>query len=284
MSSEILVRPSAQHASDGAFLTVTPASAGWSHVGFEALALAPGQVAERPLDGRECCVVVIAGHVHVRSRDGAWRDVGGRLDPFSGTPDAVYLPPGGRFAVEGAGDGAEVGLCFAPAPGGGVPARRIAAADVPAATRGYDRHERTVHDVLMVSDAAESLLVTEVITPSGNWSSYPPHKHDRDALPQECLLEETYYHRVTPADGFGIQRVYSDDRTLDETVAFSDRDLVLVPRGYHAVAAPPGVALYYLNVMAGPVRTWAFQDDPALAWTRADGATTDLPIPKEHGS
>lgn len=284
MGSEILVRPDVTPAADGTFLTVTPASAGWSHVGFEALALGAGQVARRPLDGRECCVVVIAGHVHVRGAGQEHREVGGRPDPFSGTPDAVYLPPGGELVVEGAGDGAEVGLCFAPAPIGGVPARRIEASAVPATRRGYDRHERIVHDVLMVSDAAESLLVTEVITPSGNWSSYPPHKHDRDALPEECLLEETYYHRVTPADGFGLQRVYSDDRTLDETVAVHDRDLVLVPRGYHMVAAPPGVALYYLNVMAGPVRTWAFHDDPALAWTRADGATTDLPIPKEHGS
>lgn len=287
MSSEILVRPSPQPAEGGAFLTVTPESAGWSYVGFEALALAPGQVAARDTGARECCVVVIAGHVDVRSPHGDWSGVGGRPDPFSGTPDGVYLPPGTAFELEGAGAGAEVGLCFAPAPNGGVPARRIAAADVPASRRGYDAHERIVHDVLMVGDAAESLLVTEVITPSGNWSSYPPHKHDRDALPDECLLEETYYHRVTPADGFGFQRVYTDARDehrLDETVAFHDRDLVLVPRGYHMVAAPPGVASYYLNVMAGPVRTWAFQDDPALAWTRAAGATTDLPIPKEHGS
>ena len=283
MSSELHLRPRPP-AADGTFLTVTPQSAGWSHVGFEAVALRPGQRVERPLDGRECCVVVIEGRVDVESAHGAWRNVGGRPDPFSGPPDAVYLPPGGRVAVAGAGDGAEVGLCFAPAPRGGLPARRIAADRVPAARRGYDRHERIVHDVLMAADPAESLLVTEVITPSGNWSSYPPHKHDRDALPEECLLEETYYHRVTPADGFGLQRVYSDDRTLDETVAFSDRDLVLVPRGYHAVAAPPGVALYYLNAMAGPVRTWAFQDDPALAWTRADGATADLPIPRRHGA
>ena len=107
---------------------------------------------------------------------------------------------------------------------------------------------------MMDNQAAERLLVTEVITPSGHWSSYPPHKHDRDALPDESYLEETYYHRVAPAYGFGIQRVYTDDRSLDETVAVHDRDVVLVPRGYHAVAAPPGVAVYYLNVMAGPSR------------------------------
>jgi 5-deoxy-glucuronate isomerase len=114
---------------------------------------------------------------------------------------------------------------------------------------------------------AESLLVCEVLTPAGHWSSYPPHKHDRDALPEESFLEETYYHRIAPAQGFGLQRVYSDDRTLDETLRFGDRDLVLVPRGYHTVSAPPGYTVYYLNVMAGPVRTWAVANDPDHEWT-----------------
>src|SRR3954469_21339542 len=99
---------------------------------------------------------------------------------------------------------------------------------------------------------AESLLVTEVLTPDGHWSSYPPHKHDRDAPPEETFLEETYYHRIRPDHGFGLPRVYTDDRSLDETVAFGDGDVVLVPRGYHTVSAPPGYELYYLNVMAGP--------------------------------
>lgn len=279
---DLLVRPSAP-ASDGTFHVLTPESAGWAYVGFEALALAPGQVARRDTDARECCLVAICGTVHVRSEHGEWRDVGGRESPFDGEPDAAYLPPGTHFEVEGAGAReAEVALCFAPAPSGRLEGRRLPAAEVATERRGYGSHERLVRNILMGGREAESLLVTEVITPSGNWSSYPPHRHDHDALPQESLLEETYYHRVTPQDGFGLQRVYSDDRALDETVAFGDRDLVLVPRGYHAVAAPPGVAIYYLNAMAGPSRTWAFQDDPALAWTRETGATDDLPIPKEH--
>jgi 5-deoxy-glucuronate isomerase len=105
-----------------------------------------------------------------------------------------------------------------------------------------------------------------VITPSGCWSSYPPHKHDQDNLPAESLLEETYYHRLSPPQGFGFQRVYTDDRSLDETMAFSDGDVVLVPRGYHPVGAPYGYELYYLNVMAGPKRIWKFHNDPAHEW------------------
>jgi 5-deoxy-glucuronate isomerase len=268
--STILQR--ATPADDGTIVTVTPQSAGWTYVGFEAVDLAAGRTIARDTGARETCLVVISGHVHVRSPHGDWLDLGGRPDPFSGRPDAAYLPPRTAFTVEGAGDGAEIGLCHAPATTG-APARALRAGAVDSQTRGYDSHQRTVNDILMDGQAAERLLVCEVITPSGNWSSYPPHKHDRDALPAESLLEETYYHRLRPSDGFGLQRVYTDDRSLDETVAVHDRDVVLVPRGYHTVASPPGVSVYYLNVMAGPSRTWSFTDDPALAWTRTPGAT-----------
>jgi 5-deoxy-glucuronate isomerase len=267
--STILQRPAA----DGA-IRVTPESAGWTYVGFDVLRLAPGERAERATGDREECAVVVCGTLHVSSAHGEWRDLGGRPDPFSGPPEAAYLPPGETYTLEGGAEGVEVGICSAPAERG-TAARPLRAADVEVVRRGYDTHERVVGNIMMANQDAERLLVTEVITPSGHWSSYPPHKHDRDALPDESYLEETYYHRVAPATGFGIQRVYTDDRSLDETVAVHDRDVVLVPRGYHAVAAPPGVAVYYLNAMAGPTREWAFVDDPALAWTRADGATLD---------
>jgi 5-deoxy-glucuronate isomerase len=133
-------------------------------------------------------------------------------------------------------------------------------------TRGAGSNTRYVRNILSETVAAESLLVVEVITPGGNWSSYPPHKHDRDALPDESYLEETYYHRISPKQGFAFQRVYTDDRSLDETMAVYDRDVVLVPRGYHPVGAPHGYELYYLNVMAGPKRTWRFHNDPDHAW------------------
>jgi 5-deoxy-glucuronate isomerase len=123
----------------------------------------------------------------------------------------------------------------------------------------------------MNGQEAESLLVVEVITPGGHWSSYPPHKHDVDNPPTETVLEETYYHRIQPARGFGLQRVYTEDREIDETLSVSDRDCVLVPRGYHTVSAPPGYDLYYLNVMAGPSRVWTFANDAAHEWTLTEG-------------
>jgi len=111
--------------------------------------------------------------------------------------------------------------------------------------------------------------VVEVITPGGNWSSYPPHKHDRENLPHESRLEETYYHRLNPSQGYAVQRVYTDDRSLDEVMVVQDRDVVLVPEGYHPVGAAYGYDLWYLNVMAGPERIWRFHNDPDHAWLLA---------------
>jgi 5-deoxy-glucuronate isomerase len=264
--THLLVHPTAEPALDGTLLTVTPASAGWGHVGFEAATLRDGVTLARATGDREVCIVVVEGTVDVRSSHGDFRAVGTRPDPFSGRPDAVYLPPGADFTVTGRG---EVGLCFAPARADSpTPVARLLPGDeIEPETRGHGALERTIHPILMGDREAASLLVCEVITPAGHWSSYPPHKHDRDAPPDETFLEETYYHRISPARGFGLQRVYSDDRTLDEAIAFGDRDCVLVPRGYHTVSAPPGYEVYYLNVMAGPVRAWSVANDPDHAWT-----------------
>jgi 5-deoxy-glucuronate isomerase len=239
---------------------VTPESAGWTYVGFEVLRLDDG-VASRDTGDRECCVVVVEGSCDVRSEHGDWRQLGGRASPFEGGPEGAYLPPGTEFEL--AGDG-EVALCTAPATSGAEP-RVLSGGKVE--VRGHGAHERTVTPILMGDRAADSLLVCEVVTPPGHWSSYPPHKHDRDAMPEESLLEETYYHRISPEQGFALQRVYTGDGALDETLVVRDRDVVLVPRGYHTVSAPPGYAVYYLNVMAGPVRAWAVANDPDHEWT-----------------
>ena len=125
---------------------------------------------------------------------------------------------------------------------------------------------RLVQTFLPEPDPADSLLVVEVITPGGCWSSYPPHKHDSDKLPDESALEEIYYHRLNPSQGFAFQRVFTDDGDLDETMTVHDRDTVMVPRGYHPCGAPHGYDLYYLNVMAGPKRIWKFYNSPDHEW------------------
>jgi 5-deoxy-glucuronate isomerase len=234
---------------------VTPESAGWSYVGFEVVR--PPVECDTGTD--EHCVVVISGTISV----GDFRNLGGRADPWSGMPDAAYLPPGTRYLIEGDG---EVAICSAPAQAG-AEARALPGAEIATETRGRGAHERYIRPILMGDREADSLLVCEVLTPAGHWSSYPPHKHDRDAMPDESLLEETYYHRIAPPHGFAFQRVYTADRSLDETVTVRDGDVVLVPRGYHTVSAAPGYELYYLNVMAGPTRAWAVANDPEHEWT-----------------
>lgn len=256
--SELLVR-----ANTGAerIVSVSPETAGWEHVGFDVLA--PSALLELPaLARRETCLVVIAGRCEV-AVDGA--DLGelSRDSPFADLPDAAFVPAGGRITLSPGPGGAEVAVCTAPATPDGFSPRLIGGADVAVERRGQGSFEREVRPILMGEDpGVQRLLVCEVVTPPGHWSSFPPHKHDRDDPPRETRLEETYYHRINPASGFGLQRVYSDDRSLDETIAFGDRDTVLVPRGYHTVSAPPGCELYYLNVMAGPRRRWTIAVDP----------------------
>jgi 5-deoxy-glucuronate isomerase len=263
--SELLIHAASSAAPDGSIVNVTPQSAGWSHVGFEVIALESGASVHRGPSEREVCIVVISGRCDVRSEHGEWPGLGTRTSPFGGAPDAAYLPPPAAFELTARVADTEVALCFAPA-GIGATARVLPARAIVEETRGYGAQERTVRPILMATEPADALLVCEVITPGGNWSSYPPHKHDVDAMPRESALEETYYHRISPAQGFALQRVYSADGELDETMSMRDRDTVLVPRGYHTVSAPPGYDLYYLNVMAGPARAWAIANDPDHEW------------------
>jgi 5-deoxy-glucuronate isomerase len=242
---------------------VTPESAGWRYVGFEVIRLT-GPSQSRHTGERELCLVVVEGVCDLLSAHGEWTGLGGRPNPFVGLPDAAYLPPGTELELSGEG---EVALCTAPAGGGAAEARVLPGDEIEVEVRGHGAHERTVTPILMEDQAAESLLVCEVVTPPGHWSSYPPHKHDRDAMPEESFLEETYYHRISPAQGFALQRVYTGDGELDETVVVRNRDVVLVPRGYHTVSAAPGYSLYYLNVRAGPERAWAIANDPDHEWT-----------------
>ena len=214
---------------------------------------------------RELCIVVVAGRASVASGEFDWRDIGARASPFEDVaPHAVYLPPGRDVRITAA-TAAEIALCSAPATKG-VPPRLIDPSSMRRTVRGQGSNTRYVRDILPQDAPAESLLVVEVITPPGHSSSYPPHKHDTDAVPVESSLEETYYHRLDPSQGFAFQRVYTDDRSLDEAIAVEDRDVVLVPRGYHPVVVPHGYTSYYLNVMAGPHRAWHFHNDPAHEW------------------
>ncbi|UNK79815.1 5-deoxy-glucuronate isomerase [Sphingopyxis granuli] len=257
----LLVHPHSP-AGDGTVLDITPESAGWKYVGFRVVRLAAGASYNRVEDGREACVVVLTGTVSIMAGGESFENIGGRQTVFDGAATSVYVPAGHRYRIEAVSD-AEIAICTAPGTGAG--AVRVIRSDA-VEVRGQGTNTRHVRNILSDADAAESLLVVEVITPGGHWSSYPPHKHDRDAYPEETFLEETYYHRLSPSQGFAFQRVYTDERDIDETMAVEDGDVVMVPRGYHPVGAPHGYDLYYLNVMAGPRRNWVFRNDPAHEW------------------
>jgi len=250
---------------DGSVLEVTPASAGWKYVGFKVVRLAAGQRHAGGEARRETCLVVVAGMADVTVDGQRYTHVGGRSSPFEDcAPGAVYVPAGGRYEVVASGP-VELAVCSAPGTGQGQP-RLINESAMSREVRGTGTNTRYVRNILPQTEPADSLLVVEVITPGGHWSSYPPHKHDTAAAEAETALEETYYHRLQPAQGFAFQRVYTDDRALDETVCVEDGDVVLVPRGYHPVGTPHGYDLYYLNVMAGQHRQWIFRNDPAHDW------------------
>ncbi len=260
--STLLRRPAAS----GLVHDVTPANAGWTYVGFRLHRLADGETLSGGETGREICLVPVTGSCDV-SCGAVSGMIGGRASPFDGPAASAYAPAGVRWSVTARGP-LELAVCSAPGMGGGAP-RIIGTGDIGLETRGKGTNTRHVRNILPETAEAEGLLVVEVITPGGHWSSYPPHKHDRDAFPAETLLEETYYHRFSPPQGYAVQRVYTDDRSLDETMLVQDGDVVLVPKGYHPVGAAHGYDLYYLNVMAGPRRAWRFTDDPAHAWLKA---------------
>ncbi len=261
----LLLRPAAPDG-EGCVHRVTPESAGWRHVGFQLYRLGAGQSLAHDTGAFEACLVLLSGRADVTAGGRSWGEIGERTSVFEGKrPYAAYVPAVASYGIAAVTD-VELAVCLAPGAGGRYAPRLIPPDEIAASRRGTGTNTRYVHDILPETKEAESLLVVEVVTPGGHWSSYPPHKHDSDDLPHESQLEETYYHRVNPPQGFAFQRVYTDDGSLDETMTVHDGDVTLVPRGYHPCAAAHGYDLYYLNVMAGPRRVWRFRNDPAHAW------------------
>ena len=256
---------------EGLIQHITPESAGWEFVGFDVFKLVAGRSLEKETADKEVCLVILSGKARVITKLESWDQLGERESIFSSEskkkwkpPYAVYIPSKDKFSIRALTD-LELAVCSAPSKGS-FPARLISPRDMTYEKRGKGTNTRYVCNILPETADADSLLVVEVITPNGNWSSYPPHKHDSDNLPEESFLEETYYHRLNPPQGFAFQRVYTDDGIIDETMTIKNHDVVMVPRGYHPVGAPHGYDLYYLNVMAGPKRIWRFNNDQDHEW------------------
>jgi 5-deoxy-glucuronate isomerase len=267
---------------------VTPEGAGWAYSGLRVLALEPGGRVSLPTGDAETLVVPLSGSCTVTVYDdaGGPRDFAlrGRASVFSRVTDFVYAPRDARVAISSAGGG-RFALPSARCDRH-LPARYGPAERVPVELRGAGRASRQVNN-FATPEAFECdrLIACEVLTPGGNWSSYPPHKHDEDRPGLENELEEIYYFEVADApdgqgSGMAFQRVYGTaERPIDVLEQVGTGSVVLIPHGWHGPSmAAPGYDLYYLNVMAGPgpERAWLICDDPAHAWVRQTWA--DQPI------
>lgn len=272
--SELLVKPS-RPGPDGCIQRITTEKAGWEYVEFEVYELQPGQTVSSATGKWEVCLVILAGTATVATKKEKFAGIGTRMSVFEKTPPySVYVPAGDGYAVT-AETALELAVCKAPGTGK-YPARLISPDQVVIADRGKGFNQRHVQTILADESEAESLLVVECYTDESNTSSYPSHKHDTDNPPAETYLVETYYHRFDPPQGWGFQRVYVDDRSLDESMAVYDKDVVMVPKGYHPVATIAGydnyyLNVYYLNVMAGPLKLWKFNWEKDHEWINGDG-------------
>ena len=264
---DLLFQSKTLHGS-GELIAVTPEAAGWEYTGLTVQRLAPGDAIARETGEDEVGLVLLGGRVRVESGGETW-EIGERRTPFDGQPGGLYLPRRTAYTVT-AVDHVELAICTTRAEED-FPVLEIRPEDVAVEIRGAGNAARQINHIVAPGFPAHRLLIVEVFTPSGNWSSFPPHKHDVSNLPAESDLEEIYYYRINPADGFGLQRLYTDDGRIDEAYVIHDGSLLLVPEGYHAFAVAHGYTGYYLNVLAGnePVRTMQPSDDPAYAWVRA---------------
>jgi 5-deoxy-glucuronate isomerase len=274
--SALLLKPSGN---TGEVVSVTQERAGWQTISLRLLRIEKSQKQVVSQPGEELALVMLAGQATVRAGQQTWERLGGRANVFAGMPHTLYLPAGTeRVEIEALTETCEVAVCGARA-SRKFPAAVIEPSAVEVEIRGGGNATRQINHILKPDFPADRLLVVEVYTPSGNWSSYPPHKHDVHNPPGEVDLDEIYFYKISQPEGFAIQRVYTRDGRRNETLTVRDNEVVLIPDGYHPVVAAHGYDCYYLNVLAGSARSMAASDDPDLAWVRGKWNSKDPRLP-----
>jgi len=269
------------------YQSITTAEAGWNHLNFMARTMKQGQKWVGETGNNEYLFVLLGGNFSAETSAGTWKTTNGRKDVFSGLPHALYLPQHTRFEITPAGSFLDIacGWCIAEQL---FPAHYITPSDVAdmgIEYRGGDNASRQINRILPPGSPVNRLVCVEVYTPSGNWSSFPAHKHDtRKIHPvsgalMEASLEEIYFYKMDKPQGFAIQKVYTDDRSLDELAEAHHNDVVLVPEGYHPVVAGHGYNVYYLNFLAGSDQSLANTDDPDHKWIYGTWKGMDPRIP-----
>ena len=279
-TSPLLVRPTA---SAGEYTRITPELAGWQDLHFAARRLPPGVTWEFDTADCEYGLVVLGGVATMETSRGSWPRVGRRPNVFAGLPHALYLPPATTGRVRAQDGTLDLACGWCRADGGLAPAL-VTPTSVAIEIRGGGNATRQINSIFPPGFACRRLVAVEVYTPPGNWSSYPPHKHDVHRVDSagrllEADLEETYFYKFDRPEGFALQRVYTADRRLDEVMVAREDDVVLVPEGYHPVAAAHGYNAYYLNFLAGSAQSLANTDDPDHAWMKSTWKDTDPRVP-----
>ena len=278
--SSLLVRPQTGR---GEYQRITPQTAGWEHLHFAARRMNRGEEWRGSTGVFEYGLVVLGGTCAIESSRGNWAKVGRRPNVFAGMPFALYLPPDTIFRVAALSDPLDLACGWCRAEGGHA-ARLVTPEAVAVEIRGGGNATRQIHSLFPPGFDCHRLVAVEVYTPPGNWSSYPPHKHDAhrvDAAGRllEADLEEVYFYKFDRPQGYALQRVYTADARRDEVIVARDSDVVLVPEGYHPVASAPGYTSYYLNFLAGSAQSLANSDDPDHAWVKQTWTGRDPRVP-----
>ena len=252
-------------------------SFGFEFLSFESRRLEQGESFSGETAGTELAIVVLGGICSVKSSRGEWQRFGKRATVFDGLPFTLYLPINTKFMVTADSD-CDLAFCYSKAEVE-YPPVLVTPETVGIEIRGGANATRQINSMLPPNFPAHRLIIVEVFTPAGNWSSFPPHKHDVHNPPGEVDLEEIYYYRIDKPEGFAVQKVYTGDGRIDETLTVRDGELVLIPEGYHPVVAAHGYNVYYLNALAGSARSLAASDDPNYAWVRGTWQDKDPRLP-----
>jgi 5-deoxy-glucuronate isomerase len=261
----------------GEMLHFTREGVDWEWMSMSVRRLNAGESYQTNTDGEEAAFVILGGRCGADWGKGEQR-IGERENVFDGFPYCLYLPSGNSVKLK-AETVCEIAECRVPSNAKLEP-RLVTPKDVATSLRGGGNASRQIVDIVRPDFPADKLVVIEVYTPGGNWSSYPPHKHDVHNPPAEVDLDEIYYYRIDhPKEGFALQRLYSPDKSQDVTVRAQDGDAVLVRSGYHPVVAGPGYNVYYLNFLAGTSRAMQVTEDPNHVWLKSTWKETDPRLP-----
>jgi 5-deoxy-glucuronate isomerase len=288
-TENVLVHPLVDPQDPDLILTVTPESAGWDLISFQARRLGAAKEWSFTSGENELAIVLIGGAISVRSTCGNWQGLE-RKDVWTSAATALYLPRNTEFTIMAHSD-SEFAVTWVPTNEDHEP-WLIQPQDVAISVRGGDNVSRQINDLLPPGSPVHRLVLVEVYTPSGNWSSYPPHKHDVHILDEtgnliEADLEEVYFYKIDKPEGYAYQRVYTDENSplqqagysIDALVKAQNNCAVLIPEGYHPVVSAPGYTTYYLNVLAGSAQSLANQDDPQYSWVKESYKSVDPRLP-----